>query len=362
MPTSYFIKTLAYPTVFPAPKAVIEKHGKNWVKPQNIVTNGAYKLKAWVPNEKIVLVKNDQYWDAKNTIIHTVKNVIINSDQAAYNRYRAQELDYTIFPDHLLKKLKKETPNEVINAPNLAVYYYGMDTQKKPLTMQVRKALSYSIDRDIITDKVTGQGQLPAYSFVPPYTNGFSYVEPEIAKLSQKERIAKANALLKEAGYGPKNPLSFELLYNTDDGHKKIAVAIANMWKRSLNAKVTLNNMEWKTMLARLDDGNYDVYRAGWIGDYNDPMTFLNVFSAASGTNRTKWSNAQYDAYLDKANVALDQTERNVLYQKAETIMNEDIIPIYFYVSARLLNPRLKGIDNPMGFCMQRSLCCTKLR
>lgn len=352
-PTSYFIKTLTHATVTPAPRSVIEKYGKNWVKPENIVTNGAYTLKEWVPNEKIVLTKNNLYWDAENTIIQQVTNLIINSDQAAYNRYRAQELDYTLFPDHLLKKLKKSTPDEVINAPNLATYYYGMDTQKKPFNdVNVRKALSYAIDRDIITEKVLGQGQLPAYTFVPPYTSGFSYAEPEIAKLSQKERIAKAKVLLQEAGYGPSNPLSFELLYNTDDGHKKIAVAIANMWKRSLNAKVTLNNMEWKTMLARLDDGNYDVYRAGWVGDYNDPMTFLNVFSKASGTNRTKWTNAQYDAYLGKANIVLDENERNVIYQKAENIMANEVpvIPIYFYVSSRLLNPKIKGFprDNPM--------------
>ncbi len=364
-PTPHFIKTLAMANVGPAPRKIIEKYGRDWVKPENIVSNGAYILEQWRPNEKMVLKKNPLYWDQESTQIEEVTYLVINNDQAAYNRYRAGELHFSTFPDHLLVRLKKEIPEQVINAPSLSTYYYGMDTTKKPFNdARVRTALSYAIDREIITEKVLGQGQLPAYSFVPPYTAQFQYVEPTIAKLSQKERVAKARALLKEAGYGPENPLDFELLYNTSEGHKKIAVSIANMWKVNLGAKIRLNNMEWKTMLSRLDSGDYDMYRTGWNGDYNDAMTFLGVFSKYSDINRTKWSNPEYDQLLQKAQVIVNDQERNSLYQKAEQILAQEspLIPIYFYVSARLLNPKLKGFpyENPMSAVYTKDLYFVK--
>lgn len=360
-PTPYFLKTLTYPSTFPAPQKVIEKYGRDWVKPENIVSNGAFKLEKWIPNEKITLVRNNNYWDQSSIILEKVHYLMISSQQAAYNRYRAGELDYGVFPENLYTKIKKESPSALVNDPLLGTYYYGFNTTKKPFNdVRVRQALSLAVDRDIIVDKVLGQGQLPAYSFVPPYTDGFVHQSPAQSMLTQKERIKKAQDLLSQAGYGPKNPLRFELVYNTSESHKKIAVAVANMWKQSLGVRVILNNMEWKTMLSRLQTGDFDMYRSGWVADYNDGMTFLDVFDGGSSQNNTKWNNAIYNRYLDEAKKTLDTNKRNQIYHQAEQLIIKEapIIPIYFYVKARFLNVKVKGYPygNPFDLLYSKDL------
>ncbi|SIR35073.1 oligopeptide transport system substrate-binding protein [Aeromonas sp. RU39B] len=360
-PVSFFLKTLAHYTTFPAPKATIERYGQEWVKPGHIVSNGAFVLTDWTPNERLIAVRNTHYWDQAHTRLSKVIYLEIVSDTAAYNRYRANEVHYTPYPLDQYAAIKNSTPNELISVPILASYYYVFNTQRPPFNdARVRRALSLAIDRELITDKILGQGQIAAYSFTPPITDGFNLKKPASQLMSKAERIAKAKALLTEAGYGPNKPLTVEILYNTNESHKKIALAVASMWKRALGVETKLNNMEWKSLVAVLNNGNFAISRYGWNGDYNDASTFLDILSSTSSANSGKWNNPQYDALLAKAHDSLDAAERTRLYQQAEALIDQDapIAPVYFLVKSRLLKPSVRGYPhgNPMDIVYSRTL------
>ncbi|MGY4109309.1 peptide ABC transporter substrate-binding protein [Aeromonas encheleia] len=363
-PVPFFLKTLAHYTTFPAPKAVIEKFGHEWVKPGNIVSNGAFALKEWTPNERLIAERNTHYWDNAHTVLNKVIYLEIVSETAAYNRYRSSELHYTTYPLEQYQQLKSQSPDELINAPSLATYYYVFNTQRKPFDdVRVRKALSLAIDRDTITGKILGQGQISAFSLTPPSVDGFELKRPPSEQMSKEARLTQAKALLAEAGYGPQNPLDVNILYNTNEGHKKIALAISSMWKHNLGVKAELNNMEWKTMVSTLNEGDFGVSRYSWNGDYNDASTFLDIMTSSSSANSGKWSNKQYDALLAKAHDSKDPAERNRLYQQAEVLIDEEapIAPVYFYVKSRLLKPFVKGYPyhNPQDLVYSKDLYLT---
>ncbi|MEV3814958.1 peptide ABC transporter substrate-binding protein [Aeromonas salmonicida] len=363
-PVPFFLKTLSHYTTFPAPKATIEKFGHEWVKPGNIVSNGAFMLKEWTPNERLIAERNPLYWDNRNTVLNKVLYLEIVSDTAAYNRYRAGELHYTPYPLEQYKQLKTQSPEELVNAPMLATYYYVFNTQRKPFdNPKVRKALSLAIDRDTITEKILGQGQLSAFSLTPPSVDGFELKRPASQLLSKEERIKQAKALLSEAGYGPGKQLDVDILYNTNESHKKIALAISSMWKRNLGVTAKLNNMEWKTMVSALNEGDFTVSRYSWNGDYNDASTFLDIMTSSSSANSGKWFNKQYDALLAKAHDSKDPAERNRLYQQAEALIDQEapIAPVYFYVKSRLLKSNIKGYpyQNPQDVVYSKDLYLT---
>ncbi|EKB12705.1 peptide ABC transporter substrate-binding protein [Aeromonas veronii] len=360
-PVPFFLKTLAHYTTFPAPKATIEKFGKDWVKPGNIVSNGAFVLKEWTPNERLSAERNTHYWNNQHTVLNKVIYLEIVSETAAYNRYRTGELHYTTYPLEQYKQLKSKSPEELVSVPTLASYYYVFNTQRKPFDdPKVRKALSLAIDRETITDKILGQGQIAAYSFTPPIVDGFELKKPTSQLQSKEERIKQAKALLAEAGYGPDKPLTVDILYNTNESHKKIALAVSSMWKHNLGVTATLNNMEWKTMVSALNEGDFGVSRYGWNGDYNDASTFLDIMTSSSSANSGKWFNKEYDALLAKAHDSLDPAERNALYQQAEALIDADapIAPIYFSVKSRLLKPFVKGYPhlNPQDVVYSKEL------
>ena len=363
-PVPFFLKTLSHYTTFPAPRATIEKFGHEWVKPGNIVSNGAFALKEWTPNERLIAERNPHYWDNERTVLNKVIYLEIVSDTAAYNRYRASELHYTTYPLEQYQQIKRQSPEELVSAPMLATYYYVFNTQRKPFDdVRVRKALSLAIDRDTITEKILGQGQLSAFSLTPPSVDGFELKPPASEQMSKEARIKQAKVLLAEAGYGPQNPLDVDILYNTNEGHKKIALAISSMWKHNLGVKAELNNMEWKTMVSALNEGDFGVSRYSWNGDYNDASTFLDIMTSSSSANSGKWFNKAYDALLAKAHDAKDPAERNRLYQQAEALIDEEapIAPVYFYVKSRLLKPFVKGYPyhNPQDLVYAKDLYLT---
>lgn len=363
-PVPFFLKTLSHYTTFPAPRATIEKFGHEWVKPGNIVSNGAFALKEWTPNERLIAERNPHYWDNEHTVLNKVIYLEIVSDTAAYNRYRASELHYTTYPLEQYQQIKRQSPDDLVSAPMLATYYYVFNTQRKPFDdVRVRKALSLAIDRDTITEKILGQGQLSAFSLTPPSVDGFELKPPVSELMSKETRIKQAKALLAEAGYGPQNPLDVNILYNTNEGHKKIALAISSMWKHNLGVKTELNNMEWKTMVSALNEGDFGVSRYSWNGDYNDASTFLDIMTSSSSANSGKWFNKAYDALLAKAHDAKDPAERNRLYQQAEALIDEEapIAPVYFYVKSRLLKPFVKGYPyhNPQDLVYAKDLYLT---
>ncbi|HEM7941877.1 oligopeptide ABC transporter substrate-binding protein OppA [Citrobacter freundii] len=347
-PVPYFYKLLVHSSVSPVPRAAVEKFGEKWTQPANIVTNGAYKLKDWVVNERIVLERNTNYWDNAKTVINQVTYLPISSEVTDVNRYRSGEIDmtYNNMPIELFQKLKKEIPNEVHVDPYLCTYYYEINNQKAPFNdVRVRTALKLALDRDIIVNKVKNQGDLPAYSFTPPYTDGAKLVEPEWFKLSQEKRNEEAKKLLAEAGYTAEKPLTFDLLYNTSDLHKKLAIAAASIWKKNLGANVKLENQEWKTFLDTRHQGNYDVSRAGWCADYNEPTSFLNMVLSDSSNNTVHYKSPAFDKLIADTLKVTDEAQRSELYSKAEQQLDKDsaIVPVYYYVNARLVKPWVGG-------------------
>ncbi|MFE1281630.1 oligopeptide ABC transporter substrate-binding protein OppA [Klebsiella aerogenes] len=347
-PVPYFYKLLVHPSVSPVPKAAIEKYGEKWTQPANIVTNGAYKLKDWVVNERIVLERNTNYWDNGKTVINQVTYLPISSEVTDVNRYRSGEIDmtYNNMPIELFQKLKKEIPKEVHVDPYLCTYYYEINNQKAPFTdVRVRTALKLALDRDIIVNKVKNQGDLPAYSYTPPYTDGMKLVEPEWFKWSQDKRNEEAKKLLAEAGYTADKPLTFNLLYNTSDLHKKLAIAVASIWKKNLGANVKLENQEWKTFLDSRHQGTFDVARAGWCADYNEPTSFLNTMLSDSSNNTAHYKSPAFDKIIGDTLQVTDEAKRAELYAQSEQQLDKDsaIVPVYYYVNARLVKPWVGG-------------------
>ncbi|WP_163831043.1 peptide ABC transporter substrate-binding protein [Spartinivicinus ruber] len=346
-PKPYFIKMLSHYTMFPVHKKTIEKFQDKWSQPGNMVSNGAYQLTKWVVNERVEAERNPHYWDNQNTIINKVVFLPIESSNAELNRYKAGELDLTsTIPPDFYQRLKKDIPSELKVKPHLATYYYVFNTKRKPFNnVKVRKALSMTIDRDIIVNKVLGEGQQEAFGFTPPAINGFVKPDNPYEKLSQQERLKMAKKLYQEAGFSKEKPLTFDLLYNTSEGHKKIALAIASMWKKHLGVKVTINNQEWKSFLSTTRQGSFDVARAAWIADYNEASSMLDVLTTNHGNNDGKYSNPKYDQLMLNAKKAKDPS---TIYQQAEAVLAKDmpIAPIYHYVRVRLVKPHVGGYMN----------------
>lgn len=347
-PVPYFYKLLVHSSMSPVPKAVVEKFGEKWTQPANIVSNGAYKLKSWVVNERIVLERNTNYWDNAKTVINEVTYLPISSEVTDVNRYRSGEIDmtYNNMPIELFQKLKKEIPKEVHVDPYLCTYYYEINNQKAPFNdPRVRTALKLGLDRDIIVNKVKNQGDLPAYGYTPPYTDGAKFTEPAWFKMTQEQRNAESKKLLAEAGYTADKPLTFDLLYNTSDLHKKLAIAAASIWKKNLGVNVKLENQEWKTFLDTRHQGNFDVARAGWCADYNEPTSFLNTMLSNSSNNTSHYKSDAFDKVMQETLQVSDEGQRSELYNKAEQQLDKDsvIVPVYYYVNARLVKPWVGG-------------------
>jgi oligopeptide transport system substrate-binding protein len=341
-PVPFFTKMVVHGTLFPAHQATIEAHGDKWTQPQNIVSNGAYKLTNWKVNERMDLERNTHYWDNNKTVVDKVTFLPIESESASLARYRAGEMDIVdSFPSDQLKTLRKEIGDEVYTTPRLCTYYYIMNVEKAPFDdVRVRKALSYAINRDIITDHILGAGQLPAYGLTPEITNNFSPKAPAYAKMTQSERNDAAAKLLAEAGYTDANPLKLDLLYNTSESHKKIAIAISQMWKQAIPVETTLENQEWKTYLSTRNEGNFSIARAGWCGDYNEASTFLDLLG--EGDNDGRYVNQEY---IDLMKTAKTMADPSVNYNRAEEILATDmpIIPIYQYTFMKLIKPYIGG-------------------
>lgn len=365
-PVPWFPSLVANVALFPVPQKVIEKEGESWTSPGKLVGNGAYQLSERVVNEKIVLTRNPQYWDNAHSVLSKVTFLPINEESSATKRYRSNDIDITeSFPKNMYALLKKELPGEVYTPDQLGTYYYAFNTQKGPTAdVRVRKALSWSIDRSIIAEKVVGTGEKPAWHFTPDVTAGFKPLDSILQQHPQNELNAQAKALLASAGYGPEKPLHLKLLYNTSESHQKIAIAVASMWKKNLGVDVTLENQEWKTYIDSRNSGNFDVIRASWVGDYNEPSTFLSLLTSGNTSNIARFKNEDYDAVMAKASSETSEQARNVDYNRAEQILADQapIAPIYQYTNGRLIKPWVKGypITNPEDVAYSRELWIEK--
>ncbi len=347
-PTPYFLGLLNHNSTIPVHKASVEQHGDQFSRPGKMISNGAYYLTEWVPQSQMKLERNVHYWDNSNTTIDTVYYYPIEDQSTGLKRFRANELDFTYeLPYKQLTWIKENIGDELVIAPYLGVYYFGFNLTQEPFkdNFNLRKALSLAIDRDIITQKVTGAGEISAYNFVPP-VNNYTGQKPDWASWTQAERLAEAKRLYAEAGYSKENPLTISIHYNTHENHKTISTAIAAMWKQSLGVDVELLNQEWKVFLeTRKQKVDTQVFRAGWIGDYNDPYTFSELMLSNSGLNDSAYYREEYDALLAKASVEADLQKRRLLLEEAERMVMSElpIMPIYHYVTKRVVKKHVGG-------------------
>lgn len=348
-PTPYILGLLTHPTTYPAYRASIEKYGAQFTHPGRLVSNGAYRLKEWIPQSKVVLEKNPNYWNAAQVLITRVEFDPIESSNSELNRYRSGGLDMTEgVPLEQLDWVKENLGAELHTAPYIGTSALGFNLTRPPFkdNLKLRQALSLAVDRDILVKKVTRGGEIPAYSWVPPSVAGYGPQMPEVAKLSESARVALAKKLYAEAGYGPDKPLNVEIRYNTNENNKLVVIAIAAMWKQTLGINATLMNEEFKVFLEnrRLKKVT-QVFREGWIGDYNDANTFLELWRSDSGLNDTGYANPRYDGLVEEAGHTGDLAKRKTLFEKAERIMLADqpIMPLWFYVSRHLVKPYVLG-------------------
>jgi oligopeptide transport system substrate-binding protein len=347
-PTAYFLGLLTHSMAYPVHRASLETHGGEFTRPGNLVGNGAFVLAEWVVQSHIKIVRNPHYWDNARNKIDEVWFYPTEDLNAELQRYRAGELDvtYTI-PATQLRWIRDNIPDELRITPYLGSYYYGLNTTRAPFKDQpsLRRALSLAIDRTIIAEQILGTGHIPAYGFVPPIRHYESQQMAEAA-WTQAEREAEAKRLYAEAGFSAANPLRTEILYNTHDDHRRVAVAIAAMWKQVLGVEATIRNQEWKVYLdTRNQKKETQVFRMGWIGDFNDPAAFLELLRSTSGQNDSGYANLEYDRLLAAAQSELDAGRRAGLLAEAERLMLADmpIVPVYFYVSMHLVKPWIGG-------------------
>jgi oligopeptide transport system substrate-binding protein len=346
-PVPYFVRTTAHATLFPIPQAVVEKFGKDWTKPENIVGNGAYVLAENSPGERVTLKRNPKYWDNAKTVIETLNFLTINDDNAGVTRYQAGEVDQTDVPPGQYPTFKEQWPNETHSVPQLCTYYFDINmTDSQPVEalkdVRVRQAISYAVDRDVIVNNILQGGQIPAYYFTPPATAGFVPPDAPMATMTQADRDAKAKELMTEAGFGPDNPVSFDYIYNTSVGHQQIATVVSQMLKEKLGINMQIQDMEFATLLDRRHERDFAAARDAWCGDYNEASTFEGLMESTSSQNNSGYSNADVDKWLKEAATAKDP---NVQYKQIEEQVQKDvpIIPIYFYTKVFLQKTNVGG-------------------
>ena len=348
-PTPYFLGMLAHCSAYPIHRASFAQYGAQFAQQGKLVSNGAYRLVERVVQSHILLERNPNYWDDPKTRIYRVYYVSTEDVNSEFKRFRAGELDWTYqIPASQGDWIRANMKDTFHVTTYLGVYYYGFNLQKPPFkdNPNLRRTLTLAIDRDVIVKKVMGSGEQPADSWVPPGVIGHKTSPAQWAGWTREQRLTEARRLYQEAGYSEKNPARVEILYNTHDDHKKVATAIAAMWKQWLGVETVLINEEWKVYLQnRRLKARTQVFRAGWIGDYNDANSFLEILQTTHGLNDSGYSSAAYDGLMAKASVEPDPALRERYLHDAEAQLLKDlpVLPIYFYVTKRLVSPRVAG-------------------
>jgi len=349
-PTPYLLGLLTHSSTYPVHRPSLQKFGDRFARPGNLVSNGAYRLNAWVVQSYIQLLRNPYYWENGKTTINEVWYYPVENAESELNRYRANEFDMTeTVPNRQIPWLRRNLPRELHIAPYLGSYVYGFNTSQPPFkdNIPLRKALAMALDRDILVGKITGAGEIAAYGWVPPVT-GYRNQQPVWAGWTQEQRNAEARRLYAEAGYSAEKPLRVQLLHNTEINHRRLAVAMAAMWRDVLGVETEILNQEWQVFLqtrrTRIDT---QVFRYGWIGDYNDPFTFAEILDSKHGLNDMAYNNPRYDQLLLQASREADPAVRMATLEEAERIMLDDmpILPIYYYVSKQMVKPWVQGFE-----------------
>lgn len=350
-PTPYFIDLLTHQTAYPLHQASVEEHGDAFTQPGNLVTNGAYMLESFTPNDRIVMQKNPEFYDAANVAIDTINYIPFEDRSACVRRFEAGEVHIcSDLPAEQMAYLEENLAGQLHIAPYLGTYYLPVKTTKERFAdPRVRQAISMVIDRDFIAEEVWQGTMLPAYSIVPPGIANYVEDAPELdyAEADLLDREDQAIALLEEAGV-EEGTLQVELRYNSSENHQNTMAAIADMLS-VIGITATLTEMEGTNYFQYLQqDGDFDIVRAGWIGDYNDPQNFLFLFETGVSFNYPRWSNEEYDAKMRAAAETTDAGERAQLLADAERIFLDNVpaIPILTYSSRALVADEVSGWED----------------
>lgn len=359
-PTPYFLELAAFPTYMPIRKDIIDEYKDQWaLNPETHISNGPFKVTKWAHNDEMILSKNENYYDKDRVKLDRVEFFFITEQSTSLTTFETSGVDVLEdVPVSEIKRLKEET-DEFKILPELGTYFYVFNVNKKPMDdVRVRKALTLAIDRRALVDIVTQAEQTPATGFVPPNVlmpdgrdfrdvGGDYYIE-------ERANIEEAKKLLAEAGYQDSNNWpEVTLIYNTSENHKKVAEAIVEMWKQNLGIEITLQNQEWKVFQESRDSGDFVIARHGWLGDYVDPMTFLDMWISNSGNNNAHWKNEEFDNLIKEAKNSVDKEKRYDAMLRAEALMMEDCItlPIYYYTRPAMIKNNIKGIKRSiLGF------------
>ena len=365
-PCPYFEEIMAFPSLMPVRQDMIEKGGDQWTFDlSTYVGNGPYKMESWEHNSKIRLVKSENYYDYAKLGPNAINFALMDDANAIYAAFNSGQLNF--IEEVPVAEIPTLVEQGKLNIDKyIGTYYVCFQTQKAPFDdVRVRKAFSLAIDRNYIVEQITRTGQVPASGFVPYGVNDALGIEGDdfrtvggnymdVSKEAYEANCEEARRLLAEAGYegGAGFPV-VEYLYNTSDNHKAIGEALQQMWQDELGVTVNLVNQEWNTFLQTRKEGNYSIARNGWIADYNDPMSFLDMWLTGGGNNDAHYSNAEYDALIMQAKSTSDAAERMRLMHQAEDIlMGEDVVhaAIYFYTNKYMAQGFTGMYYTPLGY------------
>ncbi|AHF91009.1 ABC transporter substrate-binding protein [Opitutaceae bacterium TAV5] len=346
-PVPFLLESLTHHSWMPVPIATVEKFGglrtkgTAWTRPGNFVGNGPFTLAGWLPNQKITVTRSPTYWNAAAVKLDAIAFFAVDNADAEERMFRAGTLDITsTLPLSRTGYYRRQRPAEFRSDDLYALYYYRLNTTRKPLDdVRVRRALALAIDRESITENLLRAGQTPAYNFVPPSP---AFHSP--ARIDGT--LDDARRLLAEAGFPDGRGFPrLELLYNSMEAHKQLAEAVQQMWKRNLGIDIVLRNEEWKVYIETQNNLAYDIARAGWNADYPDPFSFLDLWLADGGNNRTGYANPDYDRLVAASLAAPDTAARHAIYRQLDGILARDVpaIPVYFYKRVYAISPRVKN-------------------
>lgn len=347
VPTAFFTELTAMPAMAPVNKATVDKFGDSWTRPGNMVSNGPYALNDWEPNNRIVLVKDNNYWNAQHVVITKVTYMPVESDETAMRMYQSGQIDYTYsIPSGIYAQVSKQFGKELQTGVQLATYFYSLNNSDPAFhDPRVRQALSMVIDRDLLTSKLTQAGEVPMYGLIAKGTKGAAVYTPDWASWPMAKRVDYARGLLKAAGYSDAKPLTFTLTYNTNDLHKKVALFSTSEWRTKLGVNAKLENVEYKVLLSERHAGKVQASRDGWFVDYNDAMSYFDQLRCSSVQNDLHFCDPRVDALIDQGNAQLNDQKRTALLTQAHNLaMSETpLIPLFQYSADRLVKPYVGG-------------------
>jgi oligopeptide transport system substrate-binding protein len=361
-PTAYFLALLSHPSTFPVHRPTLAAQGAAFARPGVAVTNGAFVPVEWQVGAAVTARRNREYWDDANTAVDAVRYHHVADPVTELTRFRAGELDvtYTLPPGEAGRQRAAGAPGLRVT-PQLGVYYYGYALDQPPFkdTPGLRRALAMAIDREVLVTQVLGDGELPAYGWVPPDVAGHTPARFDWADWPREQQLAEARRLYAEAGYSAERPLSIELRFNKSALHDRLALAVAAMWKQALGVETRLAAEEFRVLKQTIDARRVQVFRGSWIGDYNDAHSFLQVLEGGFGINLPRYASPAYDALLAESRAAAELQARAALLNEAERVMLVDVplIPLFFYVSKHLVAERVDGwYDNVMNVTYSKDL------